>query len=244
MVIEPPADKPHGLRECTVLSPEGYAFSPAVPRAEGGEVTITRLGHLGDGIGDGPRGQAVYAARTLPGRGDRGRDRGRPDRDARHRDTVAGAGRAALRPLPELRGLRLMHASEVRCSVEGRRHRNGAAGAGSGGADAAHRDLPAPVAAARHAGGTADEEGRAGGLPRAAVGHDRADHGMPRADARLLAVVPVLGEITRLGGSRAGVLSFAMTLTDKRRGPARDGGQAARRATARRWAPSRGASCG
>ncbi|MGB3556096.1 MAG: glyoxalase [Jannaschia sp.] len=30
-VIEPPADKPHGLRECTILSPEGYAFSPAVP---------------------------------------------------------------------------------------------------------------------------------------------------------------------------------------------------------------------
>jgi 23S rRNA (uracil1939-C5)-methyltransferase len=30
--------------------------------------TITRLGHLGDGIGDRPRrGQAVYAARTLPG---------------------------------------------------------------------------------------------------------------------------------------------------------------------------------
>ncbi len=31
-VIEPPADKPHGLRECTILSPEGYAFSPAVAR--------------------------------------------------------------------------------------------------------------------------------------------------------------------------------------------------------------------
>jgi hypothetical protein len=30
IVVEPPADKPHGLRECTVLSPEGYAFSPAV----------------------------------------------------------------------------------------------------------------------------------------------------------------------------------------------------------------------
>jgi predicted enzyme related to lactoylglutathione lyase len=30
VVIEPPKDKPHGLRECTVLSPEGYAFSPAV----------------------------------------------------------------------------------------------------------------------------------------------------------------------------------------------------------------------
>jgi hypothetical protein len=30
LVIEPPADKPHGLRECSVLSPEGYAFSPAV----------------------------------------------------------------------------------------------------------------------------------------------------------------------------------------------------------------------
>ena len=30
VVIEPPAEKPHGLRECTILSPEGYAFSPAV----------------------------------------------------------------------------------------------------------------------------------------------------------------------------------------------------------------------
>lgn len=29
-VLEPVADKPHGLRECTILSPEGYAFSPAV----------------------------------------------------------------------------------------------------------------------------------------------------------------------------------------------------------------------
>lgn len=33
MVLEPPADKPHGLREGTILSPEGYAFSPAVPKA-------------------------------------------------------------------------------------------------------------------------------------------------------------------------------------------------------------------
>ena len=32
-VLEPVADKPHGLRECTILSPEGYAFSPAVPSA-------------------------------------------------------------------------------------------------------------------------------------------------------------------------------------------------------------------
>ena len=30
-VIEAPTDKPHGLREATILSPEGYAFSPAVP---------------------------------------------------------------------------------------------------------------------------------------------------------------------------------------------------------------------
>ncbi len=30
MVIEHPADKPHGLRECTILAPEGQAFSPAV----------------------------------------------------------------------------------------------------------------------------------------------------------------------------------------------------------------------
>ncbi|KPQ06908.1 MAG: lactoylglutathione lyase-related protein [Rhodobacteraceae bacterium HLUCCA12] len=32
VVIEPPADKPHGLREATILAPDGYAFSPAVAR--------------------------------------------------------------------------------------------------------------------------------------------------------------------------------------------------------------------
>lgn len=31
LVVEPPADKPHGLREATILGPEGHAFSPAVP---------------------------------------------------------------------------------------------------------------------------------------------------------------------------------------------------------------------
>lgn len=29
-VIETPRDKPHGLREATILSPDGYAFSPAI----------------------------------------------------------------------------------------------------------------------------------------------------------------------------------------------------------------------
>lgn len=29
-VIEAPRDKPHGLREATILGPEGHAFSPAV----------------------------------------------------------------------------------------------------------------------------------------------------------------------------------------------------------------------
>jgi predicted enzyme related to lactoylglutathione lyase len=29
-VVEAPRDKPHGLREATILSPEGYAFSPAI----------------------------------------------------------------------------------------------------------------------------------------------------------------------------------------------------------------------
>ena len=32
LVVEMPSDKPHGLREATILSPEGYAFSPAVAR--------------------------------------------------------------------------------------------------------------------------------------------------------------------------------------------------------------------
>ncbi len=31
MVIEPATDKPHGLREATILSPEGYAFTAAIP---------------------------------------------------------------------------------------------------------------------------------------------------------------------------------------------------------------------
>lgn len=33
-VLEPVADKPHGLREGTVLSPEGYAFTPAVASSD------------------------------------------------------------------------------------------------------------------------------------------------------------------------------------------------------------------
>lgn len=30
LVLEPSADKPHGLREATILGPDGHAFSPAV----------------------------------------------------------------------------------------------------------------------------------------------------------------------------------------------------------------------
>jgi len=30
LLLEPPTDKPHGLREATILTPEGYAFSPAI----------------------------------------------------------------------------------------------------------------------------------------------------------------------------------------------------------------------
>ncbi len=33
MILEQVADKVHGLREATILSPEGYAFSPAVSTA-------------------------------------------------------------------------------------------------------------------------------------------------------------------------------------------------------------------
>ncbi|MEM7722997.1 MAG: glyoxalase [Pseudomonadota bacterium] len=35
VVLESVADKPHGLREGTILSPEGYAFSPAVESYDG-----------------------------------------------------------------------------------------------------------------------------------------------------------------------------------------------------------------
>ncbi len=33
VVLELAADKPHGLREGTILSPEGFAFSPAIVKA-------------------------------------------------------------------------------------------------------------------------------------------------------------------------------------------------------------------
>lgn len=34
LVLEAPASKPQGLREATILSPEGYAFSPAVAHGD------------------------------------------------------------------------------------------------------------------------------------------------------------------------------------------------------------------
>jgi hypothetical protein len=196
------------------------------------EVTIQRLGHLGDGIGTGPGGQAVYAARTLPGEVVAGEIEGdrietpaivtpSPERVSAHCVHYRSCG-----------GCALMHASESFVAQwKARRHRNRAAGAGSGGTDAAHRDLPVPVAAARHAGGTADEERGAGGLPRAAVGHHRADHRMPRADARSVGcrAGPRGDHAPRRISLRRHVLRHD---TDRqRRGPAGVGGQTARRAT-------------
>lgn len=35
LVLEPPAYKPHGLREATILSPEGHAFTLAIPLPPG-----------------------------------------------------------------------------------------------------------------------------------------------------------------------------------------------------------------
>ncbi len=35
LVIEPARDKPHGLREATILSPDGYACSPAIALQQG-----------------------------------------------------------------------------------------------------------------------------------------------------------------------------------------------------------------
>lgn len=34
MVVEAPTEKAHGLREATILTPEGFAFSPAIPIPE------------------------------------------------------------------------------------------------------------------------------------------------------------------------------------------------------------------
>ncbi|MCC1491961.1 glyoxalase [Cognatishimia sp. F0-27] len=31
LVLQPPTDKPHGLRECTLICPDGYAWVPSRP---------------------------------------------------------------------------------------------------------------------------------------------------------------------------------------------------------------------
>ena len=34
LILQPPADKPHGLRECYILCPNGYAWVPSCPTKE------------------------------------------------------------------------------------------------------------------------------------------------------------------------------------------------------------------
>jgi hypothetical protein len=126
------------------------------------EVTIERLGHLGDGIGTGPGGQAVYAARTLPGEVVAGEIEGdrietpaivtpSPERVSAHCVHYRSCG-----------GCALMHASEASLRVEGTASSKPRCGRRVWRHRSAHRDLPVPVAAARDAGGTADEERGAG----------------------------------------------------------------------------------
>jgi 23S rRNA (uracil1939-C5)-methyltransferase len=148
--------------------------------------------------------------------GHRGRDRGRPDRDAAHRDTVAGAGQRALSShYRSCGGCALMHASD-----------GFVAGWKVGVIETALRaqGLKAPMRPSRppRPGRGGARRWRDGGRRRARWWASTRGGRIRSCRSRnatcwtpgLLAVVPVLQEIARIGGSRAGVLSFAMTLTD------------------------------
>jgi 23S rRNA (uracil1939-C5)-methyltransferase len=179
------------------------------------EVTIQRLGHLGDGIGTGPGGQAVYAARTLPGEVVAGEIEG---------DRIETP--AIMTPSPErvgapcvhyrsCGGCALMHASE--CFVAQWKVGVIETALRAQGLEAPMRPIATSPSRSRRRATLAGRRTKKGAL----VGFHarRSDTIVPITECHvltpgLLAVVPVLGEITRLGGSRSGVMSFAMTQTD------------------------------
>jgi len=179
------------------------------------EIAITRLGHRGDGIGEGPDGRTIYAARTLPGEVIAGEiDGDRIETPA----IVAPAAERVSAPCLHYRscgGCALMHASDS--FVADWKTQVIATALAAQGLDAAIRPIATSPPRSRRRATLAGRRTKKGAL----VGFHarRSDTIVPITDCHvlapvLMAAVPVLEDITRLGGSRAGVLSFAMTQTE------------------------------
>jgi 23S rRNA (uracil1939-C5)-methyltransferase len=179
------------------------------------EVRITRLGHLGDGIGEGPDGAAIYVARTLPGEVVAGEIDG--DRIEAPRIVSPSPERVAP-PCGHYRscgGCAMMHASDG--FVAGWKVDVIETALRAQGLEAVMRPIATSPPRSRRRATLAGRRTKKGAL----VGFHarRSDTIVPLTECHVLApelmtLVPVLAEIAQLGGSRAGVLSFAMTLTE------------------------------
>jgi 23S rRNA (uracil1939-C5)-methyltransferase len=175
-------------------------------------IVIERLGHLGDGVAHGP----VFATRTLPGEVVEGVITG--DRMADPKIVTPSPDRVKP-PCPHYNqcgGCSLQHARDdfvaawkqdvVRTALAAQ------------GLTAPLRPIQtSPPRSRRRAtlAGTRTKKGALVGFHAA-----RSDTIVPITDChilhpRLMAAVPLLEEITRLGGSRTGVLSFSLTLSDE-----------------------------
>ncbi|MBF9059508.1 class I SAM-dependent RNA methyltransferase, partial [Rhodobacterales bacterium HKCCSP123] len=174
-------------------------------------VTIERLGHLGDGIAPGP----VFVPLTLPGEVVAGEITG----DRIEVPKIVTPSPDRVRPpcahFKTCGGCALMHASD---------HFVAGWKAGVIATALAAHDLTAPIrptatspARARRRATLSGRRTKKGAL----VGFHarRSDTIVPLTECHLLApplfaLLPVLAEITQLGGSRSATLSFALTLTE------------------------------
>jgi 23S rRNA (uracil1939-C5)-methyltransferase len=173
------------------------------------------LGHLGDGIGPGPDGATVYAARALPGEVIDGDVEG--DRIEAPRILSPSPDRVSA-PCGHYRscgGCALMHASDAFVAAWKTEVIEMALRAQ--GLEAPLRPIATSPPRSRRRATLAARRTKKGAL----VGFHarRSDTIVPIEDYHVLApemmaVVPVLGIIAQRGGSRAGVLSLAMTRTE------------------------------
>ncbi len=170
--------------------------------------TIERLGHLGDGVAEGP----VYVPRALPGEVVEGTVTG--DRMDTPRIFAPSAERVSA-PCPHYRscgGCALQHARES--FVTGWKHEVIVRALAAQGLEAPFRPAHLSPPGARRRAGFAGRRLKRGAL----VGfHGRASHVItPVPDCLVLhpdltAALPLLEEVTMLAASRKGVLGLALT---------------------------------
>ncbi|MDG4646865.1 class I SAM-dependent RNA methyltransferase [Roseibacterium sp. SDUM158017] len=178
------------------------------------EVRITRLGHLGDGIAAAPDGSPLFVPLALPGEVVSGETSG--DRIESPRIVAPSPDRVAA-PCPHYRscgGCALMHASDA--FVAGWKAQVIATALAAHGLEAPMREIRTSPPRSRRRATLAGRRTKKGAM----VGfHARkSDTIVPISDCfvlapELLATLPTLEEITRLGASRSGVLGLSLTLS-------------------------------